>query len=421
MSSRNTLHNLVYSVVLTGGPCGGKTTGQDRLATFFESLGWKVYRVPEAATILLNGGVRFCELNDDQAFTFQESLLMTIIQLEDTYRKLAETCNRNCLIIHDRGTMDPSAYISPELWQLILQRNNLNSVEIRDCRYNQVVHLTTAADGAEKYYSLANNTARSEGIKEAIERDRITRNAWVGHPYFDVVDNQNTQTFDDKMKKLIQIICDRIGVDYGDRLEQNAVKRKYLVTHIDWSEFPKEFQQFDVVHDYLLSDDPNVQTRIRKRGQNDRWSYTSTVRRRINGSVVETKLTLTKREYEHLYTQRDHSRCTTYKKRMCFNYERTYFQLDIYQRPLPPGSPRADNLMFLETFTTRPEVQQPPFLTVDREITGLNEWSMYTMSAKPARPISQLPPIPPVPSTGSFTKSFVTNGHPPTPNGKTQD
>ena len=45
-------------IITTGGPCGGKTTAQNRLATFFESLGWRVFRVPETATILLNGGVR---------------------------------------------------------------------------------------------------------------------------------------------------------------------------------------------------------------------------------------------------------------------------------------------------------------------------------------------------------------------------
>ena len=53
----------IWRLVLTGGPCGGKTTAQNRLATFFESLGWRVFRVPETATILLNGGVNmhsFC-------------------------------------------------------------------------------------------------------------------------------------------------------------------------------------------------------------------------------------------------------------------------------------------------------------------------------------------------------------------------
>ncbi|GBP65130.1 TRPL translocation defect protein 14 [Eumeta japonica] len=45
---------IVYRLVLTGGPCGGKTTGQSRLSTFFENLGWKVFRVPETATVLLS-------------------------------------------------------------------------------------------------------------------------------------------------------------------------------------------------------------------------------------------------------------------------------------------------------------------------------------------------------------------------------
>ncbi|CAG7823401.1 unnamed protein product [Allacma fusca] len=60
----------VYKVVLTGGPCGGKTTGQARLCTFFENLGWKVFRVPEAATILLGGGIKFSELTEEQGNYF---------------------------------------------------------------------------------------------------------------------------------------------------------------------------------------------------------------------------------------------------------------------------------------------------------------------------------------------------------------
>lgn len=77
--SVNSLKRNVYKVVLTGGPCGGKTTGQDRLATFFENLGWKVFRVPETATILLKGGVLFSELDDEEVFSFQEDILRTLI------------------------------------------------------------------------------------------------------------------------------------------------------------------------------------------------------------------------------------------------------------------------------------------------------------------------------------------------------
>ena len=61
----------IWKLVLTGGPCGGKTTGQARLSTFFENLGWKVYRVPETANVLLAGGVNFAELSPQAAENFQ--------------------------------------------------------------------------------------------------------------------------------------------------------------------------------------------------------------------------------------------------------------------------------------------------------------------------------------------------------------
>ena len=74
----------VWRLVLTGGPCGGKTTGQARLCTFFENLGWKVYRVPETANILLSGGVKFADLSPEMAKEFQSNLLKTMLQIEDT-------------------------------------------------------------------------------------------------------------------------------------------------------------------------------------------------------------------------------------------------------------------------------------------------------------------------------------------------
>ena len=61
----------IWKLVLTGGPCGGKTTGQARLSTFFENLGWKVYRVPETATVLLGGGVNFADLPEYAQIEFQ--------------------------------------------------------------------------------------------------------------------------------------------------------------------------------------------------------------------------------------------------------------------------------------------------------------------------------------------------------------
>ena len=136
---------VVWKLVLTGGPCGGKTTGQARLCTFFENLGWKVYRVPETANILLSGGVKFADLSPQMAKEFQANLLKTMLQIENTFFDLANKSQKNCLVICDRGAMDASAFISREQWEGILSHNGLDEVEIRDTRYNQVIHMISAA------------------------------------------------------------------------------------------------------------------------------------------------------------------------------------------------------------------------------------------------------------------------------------
>lgn len=40
---------------------------------------------------------------------FQLNLIKTLMQIEQTYFDLADMCPTNCLVICDRGVMDPSA------------------------------------------------------------------------------------------------------------------------------------------------------------------------------------------------------------------------------------------------------------------------------------------------------------------------
>lgn len=109
-----------------------------------------------------------------------------MMQIENTFFSVAEGLDRDVLIICDRGTMDASAFISNEQWEDILQRNNWNDVELRDSRYNQVIHMVSCANGAEKFYTLEDHATRSEGLDLAKELDHRAAQAWVGHPYFDV-------------------------------------------------------------------------------------------------------------------------------------------------------------------------------------------------------------------------------------------
>ena len=172
----------LYKVIcLTGGPCGGKTSCLSILSDLFQSLGWKVYRVPETATILLGGGVVFSELNDAQSYSFQKDILVTMLSIENTFVNLAKLDSvkgQKAVVLCDRGTMDPSAYMPRDGWLKMLTELNLEEAALRDHRYDVVVHLVSAAKGAEQFYSLDTNAVRSEGLTHAAQLDDSIMNAW---------------------------------------------------------------------------------------------------------------------------------------------------------------------------------------------------------------------------------------------------
>lgn len=267
-----------------------------RLSTFFENLGWKVYRVPETASILFNGGIRFPELTPSEADKFQENLLKTMLAIENTFFNLAESCSKNCLIICDRGSMDAVAYMAKDSCSKIMRSNSWNLIELRDNRYDQVVHLITAASGAEEFYNMEDNPCRTEGLELAREIDNLTSEAWVGHPYIDVIDNSTN--FESKLKRMIFCVCRRIGIDTGDRLAKESKKLKFLLASKPPEDNFPPFQDFDVVHDYLISHNPKIQYRLRKRGQGGTWSYQHTTRRcDSQNQVVEVKRQINLRDY----------------------------------------------------------------------------------------------------------------------------
>jgi len=386
----------VYKLVLTGGPCGGKTTGQSTLATFFENLGWKVFRVPETATVLMSGGIAFGELNQEQVMDFQENLVKTMLCLEDTYFSMAEkiTSGQNALVICDRGTMDASAFISAEEWSALLDKLNLEESHICENRYDQVVHMVSAADGAEDFYSCEDHSARFEGLDLARERDRRAMEAWREHPYVNIIDNrgakQSKSSFDDKLKHLVDVVVKRMGLEIGDHMfKANSRKVKFVVkggkAMPTDDQFPPKFTDFDVVHHYLQANRKGIQSRLRQRvSKNGRETYTCTVRRpEKKGQVIEVKSTLSRKEYENLLNHADPRHYPIFKTRRCFQFNNQQFTLDTYRDPCHP---RCRDLILLETVTTLPSEDVvdtlPPFLKISKDVTGDPAFSMYNLALR---------------------------------------
>ena len=69
--------------------------------------------------------------------------------------------------------MDGKAYMPSDEWDKFLTSRVLEAAEIREGRYNAVFHLVTAAEGAEPFYTLENNEARTETPEQAREQVSI--------------------------------------------------------------------------------------------------------------------------------------------------------------------------------------------------------------------------------------------------------
>ena len=110
------------------------------------------------------------------------------INLEDNFTELARNEGLPSVILCDRGLMDGSAYVSEEMWQAIMDEVGMSQTQLRDKRYDGIIHMVTAADGASDFYNKGNE-ARYEDIKNAIDVDHRLRHAYFGHSRFYIVDN----------------------------------------------------------------------------------------------------------------------------------------------------------------------------------------------------------------------------------------
>ncbi|EEC11249.1 conserved hypothetical protein, partial [Ixodes scapularis] len=330
---------------------------------------------------IYSGGVRFPDLTPAEVEKFQENLLKTMMSMEQAYFDLATTSKKNCLIICDRGTMDASAFVSKEIWDRIIKAHGWNTVDLRDNRYNQIIHLVSAANGAEAFYNTEDNSCRTEGIELARERDKLAAHAWIGHPYMDVIDNSTD--FDTKVRRMIESVCRRIGVDTGDRLALNSRKVKFLVSSlppdsVSTARF-KTLEIFDSLSHRGIRSKVHCVPFFP-----DYWSYMHTQRKcDVNSQVIELRRQITHRDYINMLAQRDDSHYTVYKLRRCFLWGNMYFQMDIYKKPCHS---RCEGLILLETYTAHGSAelkgQLPSFLDISKDVTSDPNYSMYCLSFK---------------------------------------
>jgi CYTH domain-containing protein/thymidylate kinase len=361
----------IKKIVLTGGPCAGKTTALVKITEYFSGFGYKVFNVPEVPTIYSTAGWNYLTPNRDLYYRGERAILETQLALEDQFRNLAEVCTKPVLIVCDRGTMDISAYIKPEEWQEITAGAGTNSNELLE-RYDAVLHLVSAADGAEQYYTTATNATRyeqanEEGLRIARELDKKVIKAWTGHPHLRVINNHDD--FENKLNRVLKEIAGVLGIP-----QQMQQERKYIVKQC--GELPENILS-EITQTYLVAD-PNTEVRLRRRSwADDVVNVHKTKKRLSENESVETERQVSNALYESLLQQADPYRQTVVKTRHSFIYKGQYFELDRYHGAL-------EGLLMLETkgIEKQEAVNLPPCLTITEDVTGNPQYFAYNLALK---------------------------------------
>ena len=155
-------------IVLTGGPCGGKTTF---VGLAIKRLREKVAIVPEAATLVYKGG--FPRKNGDFA---QECVQRAIYHVQYELETLNAHLHPKASLICDRGSLDGGAYFPGDISSFLASIKSDYKTEA--ARYDWVLHFQTANEESYDH----SNPFRIETYQEAVSLDNRIKDCWSKHP-----------------------------------------------------------------------------------------------------------------------------------------------------------------------------------------------------------------------------------------------
>lgn len=362
---------MIKRIVLTGGPCAGKTTVLAKLEQDLTEKGYKVFVVPESATELIKSGIRPTDENGIGLYEFQKQLLIYQLQKEMLYERVANIFPSNkIVIIYDRGLLDNKAYVADNEFTNILKyvdkhlNIELNETNIVD-RYDMVLHLVTSALGYSNNYTLENNKARTETKEEAIKVDRRTLSCWGIHPNLQVINSSDN--FDEKIDNVLNTIHNFLGNPV-----QIIQERKFLVGKLNIKEILNKLDYVKTrIEQYYIDTNSNdaYERRLRKVTHEGGVNYYYCVQSKdINGIkriISEQKIT-----EEQFNKVLNNSKIISNidKIRLSFVYNNQYFKLDL-----------LDNENILEVISSSSnEISFPSGIQIIDEVT--NDYSYQNIN-----------------------------------------
>lgn len=340
----------IESYVLTGGPCGGKTTILNKV---IKEFGDQIITTPEVASVLLDNlfpkpGMDPAEM-ELWSRQFQPSVLQTQLGMEEMYRKEAERKMAR-LIIGDRGRRDGGGY-----WEQGVDDFNktfgLNEKEEND-RYAGIFHFESLAVHDPDLYEekKATNPARYENAVQAAARDEAIKKAWASHPNWTCF--PSTLSMEEKTEQFLAIIAGKLNTEIELKFRLKELPNIDLGIGV-----PIRQGYFDVL--------PGAELRIRQMGD----QYFITGKSEGTDTRQECERTWDKGLFEALWPSTSPRRIE--KTRYFVPYNGLTLEIDAYHGVL-------SGLITMECeFQTRNKMLEfalPPYIIGAVDVTHLSEY-----------------------------------------------
>lgn len=365
-------------IVLTGGPCAGKTTIINFLKEELMARGFAVFTVTETATEVHTMGI---DLGHENQHVLQVNILNLQLLKESLVMRLATSePKQRVVVLHDRGAMDALAYMSKDDFRSVLFYAHAGKTEMLH-RYDAVLHLVSTAVDAPEIYTLANNAARTETIEKAKSVDFRTMNAWVGTPHLRIFDNLGG--FEEKKRKVLSEVCNLLGVPSPLEIEI-----KWLVDANSARRFLARPGSTIVVNMPIMQVYLKDGSRIRMRGAESTKFFSHTVKTELRPGVsIEEERSITEEEFNILLARKaDPLGKPIEKIRHMFIWNNRYWELDEFTMVGGPFFVMETELSTDEAHlvTTdkdkKSNVDTPPFLRMLRDVTLDTAFKNKTMA-----------------------------------------
>ena len=230
----------------------------------------------------------------------------------------------------------------------------MNVVMMRDNRYDGILHMVTAADGASEFYGLSNE-ARYESASEATTKDKRVREAYLGHKNWKMIDN-SYESFDAKVKAAQQSVKNMLGIHGGTSFYKKFLLKKTQQRTMALTMIPinlpedQHFEESEVTETFInfrINEGKVIEASIEKKGSNQAFAYTLKFSIQKNRTIVNKRKSISASEYIDLKQQKLPGVAELNCNRICTLENELYMIIDWY--PKVQGQPMICIIQLDET------------------------------------------------------------------------